>query len=74
MVPGLICLKLDILGQKSQFSSKKRKKWENICHIHICLCIGMKFCTMVDRFINHSKDITYDAKLKRYKICKFGAK
>ena len=70
MVPGLICPKLDILGQNSQFSCKKRKKMKNICHIHICLCIGIKFCTMVVHKL--SKDIIFDAKLKRYKIANLG--
>ena len=46
MVQGLICQKLDILGQNCQLLCKNRQKLENICHIHITLCIGVKISTM----------------------------
>ena len=62
-MPGIICSKLDILGQNSQIWCKNRKKLENICHIRICLRIGVKFCTVVDRKL--SKDIINYAKLNR---------
>ena len=47
MVPGLICPKLDILGQNGNFLCKYRKKLDDNCHIHIGLFIGIQFCTMV---------------------------
>ena len=37
---------------------KNRKKWENICIIHICWYIGIEFCTVVVHILN--KDISYD--------------
>ena len=45
---------------------------KNICHIRICLCLVVNFCKIVVHKV--SKDIIYDAKLKRYKICIFGSK
>ena len=51
---------------------KNRKKWENICIIHICWYIGIKFCTVVVHTLN--KDISYDSKLNESKKCHFWEK
>ena len=72
MVPGLICPKLDILGQNSHFLCKNRKKLDNNCHIHICYALVYNFAQWW--FINYSKDIINVAQLKWYKICKFWVK
>ena len=48
-MPGIIYPKLDILGQNSQIWCKYRKKLENICHICIRLCIGVKLCKAANR-------------------------
>ena len=52
MILGLICPKLDILGQNNENLCKNRKKLENICHIRICLCIDVKLYTVVLRKIS----------------------
>ena len=44
---------------------KNREKLENICSIHICWYIGIKFCTVVVHILN--KDNLYDTKLKKSK-------
>ena len=44
---------------------KNREKLENICSIHICWYIGIKFCTVVVHILN--KDILCDNKLKKSK-------
>ena len=51
---------------------KNRKKWENICIIHICWYIGIKFCTVVVHILN--KDISYDSKLNECKHLSFWGK
>ena len=51
---------------------KNRKKWENICIIHICWYIGIKFCTVVVHILN--KDISYDSKLNELKKLSFWGK
>ena len=42
-----------------------REKWENICSIHICWYIGIKFCIVVVHTLN--TDISYDSKLNESK-------
>ena len=51
---------------------KNRKKWENICIIHICSYIGIKFCTVVVHILN--KDISYGSKLNESKNLSFWGK
>ena len=51
---------------------KNRKKWENICIIHICWYICIKICTVVVHIIN--KDISYDSKLNECKNLSFWGK
>ena len=48
---------------------KNRKKWENICIIHIWWYIAIKLCTVVVHIIN--KDISYDSKLNESKNLSF---
>ena len=48
---------------------KNRKKLENICIIHICSYIGIKFCTVVVHILN--KDIIYGSKLNESKNLSF---
>ena len=48
-------------GKIDKILWKNRKKWENICIIHICRYIGIKFCTVLVHILN--KDISYDSKL-----------
>ena len=44
---------------------KNREKLENICSIHICWYIGIKFCPVVVHILN--KDISYASKLSESK-------
>ena len=44
---------------------KKTQEMGNISTIHICLFIGIKFCTVVVHILN--KDISYDSKLNESK-------
>ena len=60
------------LGKILQILCKNREKWENISRIHICWYIGMKFCTVVVHML--IKDISYDIRLNKSKICPFWGK
>ena len=51
---------------------KNRKKWENICIIHICWDIGIKSCTGAVHILN--KNISYDSKLNESKNLSFWGK
>ena len=51
---------------------KNRKKWENICIIHIFLYIAIKFCTVVVYILN--KAISYESKLNESKHLSFWGK
>ena len=44
---------------------KNREKLENICSIHICWYIDIKFCPVVVHILN--KDISYASKLSESK-------
>ena len=50
-------------GKIVKILCKNQEKLENICSIHICWYIGIKFCTVVVHILN--KDILYDTKLKK---------
>ena len=56
-------------GKIVKIMCKKREKLENICSIHICWHIGIKFCTVVVHILN--KDIIYDTMLKKSKNLPF---
>ena len=64
--------KIAILGKIVQIMWKNREKWENISRIHICLCIGMKFCTVVVHIL--IKDISYDIRLNKSKTSQYWGK
>ena len=56
--------KILLLGGKIvKIMCKNREKLENICSIHICGYIGIKFCTVVVHILQN--DIIYDTKLKK---------
>ena len=66
MVSSWISPKFDFFGGKIvKILCKNREKLENICSNHICLYIGIKFCTVVVHILN--KDIIYNTKLKKSK-------
>ena len=48
------------------------KKWENICSVHICWYIGIKFCTVV--YVVHILNISNNTKLYKSKISHYGVK
>ena len=52
-------------GKIVKILCKNREKLENICSIHICWYIGIKFCTVVVHILN--KDIIYNTKLNKSK-------
>ena len=60
------------LGKIVQILCKNREKWEIISRIHICWCIGMKFCKVVVHIL--IKDISYDIRLNKSKISQFWGK
>ena len=67
MMQSWIGPKIAILGGKTVKKNlwKNREKRENICSIHICWYMGIKFCTVVVHILN--KDISYDSKLNESK-------
>ena len=72
MVPGLICPKLDILGQNGHFYAKIARNWIIIVISTLVYALVYNFAQWW--FINYSKDIINVAQLKWYTICKFWAK
>ena len=72
MMPVLVRPKFVMFGKNIQILFKSCKKWENICKINILWYIRIRFCTLT---IHHNtKDISYGAKLKVFKIFYFRIK
>ena len=67
---GLNMSQISLWVKIVKFHAKNRKKNWKQCRIRICLCISVKFCTvLVHKF---SKDIIYDIKLNMSKLANMG--
>ena len=71
-MPVWVSPKFAILGWNSQILFKTCKKLENICRIQILWCINIRFYTLTIHTI--TKVMSYDIKLKVFKIFYFGVK